>query len=200
MCHPIQKYFLRDITHHHASCIEYRQAARKDCLKRGNIASPKGDSKSLLAPCLACELDKLMLCYLGSARGVDVLSCVLVTAENATTAWGRAKEQDVIKGEPLAPSEMLASVWKCGGMEHLAGYEQRDAHEFLHGFLDNMGKHDREFQNRITNAISFAQQTMGSAPNGKHSTVGTLPLCSHLYHAMYWRSFLIERLYCFQIL
>jgi hypothetical protein len=34
---------------------------------------------------------------------------------------------------------MLTAVWRCGGMSHLAGYDQRDAHEFLHGFLEIMG-------------------------------------------------------------
>ena len=48
-------------------------------------------------------------------------------------------------GNPLVPSRLLAATWKSGGMKHLAGYQQRDSHEFLSAFLDIMGKHDRHF-------------------------------------------------------
>ena len=44
-------------------------------------------------------------------------------------------------GDPITPVRFLAAAWSSSGMTHLAGYEQRDAHEFLHAFLDTMGKH-----------------------------------------------------------
>mmetsp|Transcript_46320 Transcript_46320/g.54121 ORF Transcript_46320/g.54121 Transcript_46320/m.54121 type:complete len:1447 (-) Transcript_46320:174-4514(-) len=49
------------------------------------------------------------------------------------------------KGFPIIPSRLLTAIWKCDGMAHLAGYEQRDAQEFLQALLDTMstdlGKH-----------------------------------------------------------
>lgn len=103
-------------------------------------------SKAQMSPCLACELDKLILRYLGSVRGADILSALTNTAANMD-------EKSIPKGEPLVTSEMLTSAWNCVGMNHLAGYDQRDAHEFLHGFLDNMSKHDQEFHHRVAVAV-----------------------------------------------
>ena len=46
----------------------------------------------------------------------------------------------ISKGSPIIPIHFFAASWNSAGMIHLAGYEQRDAHEFLHAFLDTMGK------------------------------------------------------------
>lgn len=145
-CVPIQKYFLHDMMHHHASCAEYRKMADRPALPRKFQST---DSSSRMSPCLACELDKLILRYFGSARGVDVFSAVTDAASNM-------EERIIPKGDPLVTSEMLTSAWNCGGMNHLAGYDQRDAHEFLHGFLDNMSKHDQEFHHRVALAVGRA--------------------------------------------
>eukprot|EP00957_Ditylum_brightwellii_P038963 2944675-Ditylum_brightwellii.AAC.1 len=56
-------------------------------------------------------------------------------------------------GLPLVPSELLASAWKVGGMRHLAGYEQRDAHEFLQAFLDTVGKHEGRHRKLVRDII-----------------------------------------------
>ena len=164
-CTPLQKYFLHDVMHHHASCAEYRQSVHQESPKRSNSnvsSKSSSSSKDRVGTCLACELDKLMLRYLGSSRGVDVFSAVMEHSE---------PDSYLRKGDPLVTSEMLACAWKCGEMNHLAGYAQRDSHEFLHGFLDNMGKHDREYQSRISRAIKSAQPA--SSTNGKTSHRGT---------------------------
>lgn len=109
-CPPVQKYFLDDFGHPFATCQEHRM----------------NDSSTV---CIACAMDRLMLQYFGSARGVNALALL--------------EEQDDVsqlQGDPLVGSEMLYTTWKCPGMTHLAGYEQRDAHEFLHGFLDSLSK------------------------------------------------------------
>jgi ubiquitin carboxyl-terminal hydrolase 22/27/51 len=91
---------------------------------------------------LACELDKVFLCYYGSAKGFDVLPVLALDGVEAKIQepvgcdFRRAK---IAKGEPLVIADMLTAVWRCGGMSHLAGYDQRDAHEFLHGFLEILG-------------------------------------------------------------
>ena len=168
-CIPIQKYFLYDIMHHHASCLEYRKAidSKNNAPKRTTASSGK-DASKLVGGCLACELDKLILRYLGSARGVDVFSAV---TNSIATRQSLLHNGSLRKGSPLVTAEILTSAWNCGGMNHLAGYDQRDAHEFLHGFLDNMGKHDRLYRNRIATATGRA------APNnnGKDSRHGTFP-------------------------
>jgi hypothetical protein len=41
-------------------------------------------------------------------------------------------------------------------MDHLAGYEQRDAPEFLHAFLDTVGKHSGEYGKLIQSMRSKA--------------------------------------------
>ena len=51
-----------------------------------------------------------------------------------------------LQGDPLVTTNLLAAAWKSGGMDHLAGYEQGDAHEFLQAFLDTVGKHTGEYR------------------------------------------------------
>lgn len=71
-----------------------------------------------------------MLQYFGSARSVNALALL----------EERDDYEQQQRGYPLAASEMLLTTWKCPAMTHLAGYEQRDAHEFFHGFLDSLSK------------------------------------------------------------
>jgi hypothetical protein len=122
----------------------------------------KGKTKSV---CLACEMDKLFLRYVGSTKGDDVLSIVdtssLYSALNKSDFSGTSTDRKDLnvgmKGSPLLIADMLTAAWKCGGMNHLAGYEQRDAHEFLHGFLDILGKHMRQFRDRVHTTINSIQ-------------------------------------------
>lgn len=136
-CIPVQRYFLPDMGHGHQSCQVYRDRAALEGKpsngKAGGAAkSAKKETAKNESICLGCELDKLMLQYFGSSNGID-MSCIAVDASIDSS------NVPVVKGEPLVTAEMLTAAWKCSGMSHLAGYEQRDAHEFLHGFFDILG-------------------------------------------------------------
>jgi hypothetical protein len=140
-------------------------------------ASPKAKAK-MKSVCLACEMDKLFLRYIGSAKGIDLLSITdtssLYAGVNGTeidslTSNNNRVETNIVKGSPLLTADMLTAAWKCGGMNHLAGYEQRDAHEFLHGFLEILGKHMRQFRDRVQTTINTIQppKSMKSTLNSK---------------------------------
>jgi hypothetical protein len=109
--------------------------------------------------CLACEMDKMFLRYLGSTIGVDVASLIADTQEGSRGGTlGSGGEgngiAEIAKGEPIVADGMLTATWQCGEMNHLAGYEQRDAHEFLHAFLDNMGKNIRQYRESMYKKIN----------------------------------------------
>jgi uncharacterized UBP type Zn finger protein len=146
--------------HAHAVCLffELFPIPSVACQEHRTAESARRRTAKTTDVCLACELDKLMLRYFASARGVDVLSAVTDDTQ----------ESAVVQGEPLIASDMLTSAWKCGGMNHLAGYDQRDAHEFLHGFLDSLNKSDCDYRKRIARAVSFAQQP--KVPGGESKT------------------------------
>jgi len=77
--------------------------------------------------------------------------------------------EDVIlrveEGSPLIISDLLTSAWKSGGsMNHLAGYEQRDAHEFLNSFLEILGKHIIIYRKRINDAVTKIYRENAFAP------------------------------------
>jgi ubiquitin carboxyl-terminal hydrolase 22/27/51 len=91
---------------------------------------------------LACELDKVFLCYYGSAKGLDILPVLANGRQDSKIqelSSCELKRATIVKGEPLVIADMLTAVWRCREMSHLAGYDQRDAHEFLHGFLEILG-------------------------------------------------------------
>jgi hypothetical protein len=180
-CVPLQRYFLKDIGHHHESCDIYRKmeaaattGATKDIVSIGTVG--QAQKKSVHDVCLACEMDKLFLRYLGSAKGLDVLSAVTKVAplhqDNSVD-----RNSSNIKGEPLIAADILTAAWKCGGMNHLAGYQQRDAHEFLHGFLEILGKDTRMYRDRVYKIINTAKAenavivTDKNSHNGKSSDV-----------------------------
>lgn len=165
-CSPIQRYFLRDVRHNHQSCEVLRAA--HGAAPSSPLKSNCGGQGEGAGICIACEMDRLLLEYYGRTIGDDVIaaleegpslssSCVSSTAD---AAFGRRC------GEPLVPARLLAATWKSGGMKHLAGYQQRDAHEFLSAFLDSMGKHDRHCSNIIAKmrdearAYSISQHDM----------------------------------------
>jgi ubiquitin carboxyl-terminal hydrolase 22/27/51 len=177
-CVPLQKYFLSYVGHHHLACNIYRTMSVKPATTNLRDSPAKTKAK-LKTVCLACELDKLFLRYMGSAKGIDLLSIVDTSASRVTTSTtvveadvaNTKKDRVVIQGNPLLTAEMLAASWKCGGMNHLAGYEQRDAHEFLHGFLETLGQHMRQYRDRVRMSI-HAIQTSKPFVNAEHKTNG----------------------------
>lgn len=152
-CVPLQWYFLKDTGHNHEACALYRKKYSGKSVDTGR------SKKTTEIICLACEMDKLFLRYMGSAIGVDVLAAVRSSeaagsAENTATTDA---DGSVVQGDPLITSTMLSTAWKCGGLKHLAGYGQRDAHEFLHGFLEFMGRHVQLYRTRMYRAINAAR-------------------------------------------
>ena len=146
-CPPIQRYFLRDIKHNHQSCHLLR-SAHGEAPVSPSKSNHHGNSQGGI--CIACEMDRLMLEYYGSTIGhsniIEAIneapsppsSLLTPLADSTSTCNNKC-------GTPLVPSRLLAATWKSGGMKHLAGYQQRDSHEFLSAFLDIMSKHDRHF-------------------------------------------------------
>jgi Ubiquitin carboxyl-terminal hydrolase len=143
-CPPLQSYFLKQIGHNHFATSMYLSSDR--ALKTQDVPSASSSGNLFAtAPneiCLASELDKVFLSYYGSSVGVDVLS--VLAMDDAASMPANASVYvsgpvETVKGEPLVLADMLTAVWRCGGMSHLAGYDQRDAHEFLHGFLEILG-------------------------------------------------------------
>ena len=164
-CSPLQRFFLHDVGHNHVACHIYRMMNVKIPAEQGSRdASAKAKAK-IKSVCLACEMDKLFLRYVGSTKGIDLLSIVDTTALYSTVkkaelnASSSSNKNEVvgIRGSPLLTAEMLTASWKCGGMNHLAGYDQRDAHEFLHGFLEILGKHMRQFRDRVYAVMNTIQ-------------------------------------------
>lgn len=149
-CDPVQTFFLRSILHHHVACQEFRSAQSKG--RKTTSSSDKSSENADKADvCLACELDKLILQYYGNSKGVNALAAVSGEAPkpNANTL-----------GEPLVTANILTSAWRCGGMNHLAGYDQRDAHEFLHGFLENLSKHDLSYRRNVELAVGLTNHPL----------------------------------------
>jgi ubiquitin carboxyl-terminal hydrolase 22/27/51 len=181
-CPPMQKYFLHDIGHHHLSCEAYRKAQTPTAT--GGTSVPTNGGMAEASPkkspdvCLACEMDKLFLGYLGSTIGVDVASLISDTQRCSIGGGtlGSGGESNgtagIAKGEPIVTEAMLTATWRCGEMSHLAGYEQRDAHEFLHAFLENVGKHIRQYRERVYKKINAFVPTNAIVASDKSTEHG----------------------------
>jgi ubiquitin carboxyl-terminal hydrolase 22/27/51 len=182
-CPPMQKFFLNDIGHHHLSCEAYRKTQTQTPTgAAGSPSPPSGgmpEASRQKSPdiCLACEMDKMFLGYLGSTIGVDVASLISETQRGSRGGTlGSDGESNgiagIAKGEPIVTEGMLTATWKCGGMNHLAGYEQRDAHEFLHAFLENLGKHIRQYRERMYKKINAYVPTNAIVASDKSTEHG----------------------------
>jgi len=118
---------------------------------------------------LACELDLLFVQYYSSTIGQNVVDQL---------SGKPAVEED--KGIPLIPSALLTEAWKQPEMEHLKGYEQRDAHEFLQAFLDIVTKNSKSYEKTmvenlaITKPLRDESKPRESADIVKHLFEGTL--------------------------
>jgi len=126
-CPPLQQYFLMRAQHDFRTCRYFRNSGRD---------------------CLACSMDLLFLEYYGSTMGQNLVDQLLLKPYNSS------KPNE--KGTPLIPSELLTEAWQQKEMDHLKGYEQRDAHEFLQAFLDIVGKHCQRYQTTIAKNLALA--------------------------------------------
>ena len=182
-CIPLQKYFLNECGHHHLSCQVYRDKAAAIASKKKKNSEPSKGAKAdtpnsattpsgeqLFSICLACEMDRLFLMYYGSFLGKDVIGAItdgsqsLLAQRDLDPKEMIVEEKEVLKGDPLILSDLLTAAWKSGGMDYLAGYEQRDAHEFFNSFLDLMGKHSRQHRQRVFASINTAKPDNSLVP------------------------------------
>jgi ubiquitin carboxyl-terminal hydrolase 22/27/51 len=148
---------------------------------RNNQNKNNTSNKSSNKVCLACQVDKVLLQMFASAtgntntlsllaKGVGGTNCIDSNSNNTNNNKDKDKDNNKdtnkdtkaleekesfsrVKGEPLVTTEMLTAAWKC--MSHLSGYEQRDAHEFLHGFLDVLGKHIVSYRQDVFDTINL---------------------------------------------
>lgn len=182
-CKPLQQFFLKEAGHHHKSCQLYRKKVAEKS-EREDASSILGESshktEKIDPECLACEMDRLFLSYYGSTIGKDVF---VALEESAHHLFGEKVCADYMdlndpvefeKGEPLIISELLTATWKSGGMNHLAGYEQRDAHEFLNSFLELMGKNTKQHRDRVVASIDTARDKNGTAVEKANENSGML--------------------------
>jgi len=181
-CVPLQQHFLQNVGHHHKSCELVRSAfvQRDTCSTEQSTSGGKsaGNEFNKSNICLACEMDKLFLQYFGSSIGRDVTGAVCqaphpLEGYDATQSGGSGCTDSggttaILQGEPLVTTELLAAAWKSGGMDHLAGYEQGDAHELLQAFLDTVGKHAGEYRK----LVRFMQK-MALPSNAKEEATAT---------------------------
>ena len=185
-CKPLQQYFLRDVGHHHKSCELYRsEEYARATLSKTKVSSSKTkkSSSSITKPapeiCLACEMDCLFLSYFGSTVGKDVVTSI---EESCRDLVGKKKGEaiekycedvsDLEKGVPLVISELLTSAWKSGKMNHLAGYEQRDTHEFLNAFLEVLGKNIVNYRERIYAAVTSVDEEIALVSRPEKNDIG----------------------------
>ncbi|KAG7364428.1 ubiquitin carboxyl-terminal hydrolase [Nitzschia inconspicua] len=207
-CEPLQQYFLKKIGHHHKSCEMYRKEIDvRAAVAKSRISSSK--SKKLAASsskkaaakltpqiCLACEMDRLFLSYFGSTNGVNVFSSLEETyrglvGDDAEELPGNGFDgPELERGCPLLISDLITSAWKSGGMDHLAGYEQRDAHEFLNSFLELLGKDIVKFRDRVFAAVTCIGEE--NALSSKPKPVET-DVVSHLFEGSLRSVLLCER-------
>ena len=155
-CAPVQQYFLEQIGHPYRSCSIYQEHFEK---------------KNVKSYCLACEMDKLFVSYFESCNGCTVAPLLKAERMQVTSDSESPVYQAKNKGEPLVPSDMLTVAWRC--MPQVAGYEQRDAHEFLHSFLDVLGKHCRQFRVRVHNALNIPHPKNAFLPDFDPAKQGT---------------------------
>ena len=118
-CKPLQEQFLSKLAHPYQTC---------NCVRAG----------SKTTSCLTCEMDKVFLKYYGNSVGIDAIASLEEqpshsTDTNPTTT--RVAPSDSC-GHPIIPSNLLAEIWKCKGMKHIAGHAQHDAQEFFNAFVD----------------------------------------------------------------
>jgi Ubiquitin carboxyl-terminal hydrolase/Zn-finger in ubiquitin-hydrolases and other protein len=187
-CTPLQQYFLRDVGHHHTSCEIYRRKERSTSpavtMKSSKVSSgtsAKTFKKGVAVVCLACEMDRLFVSYFGSTIGKDILTIIdeasreLLSMGNPIDPPTSTDVDDVPRverGDPLIISDLLTSAWKSGGMKHLAGYDQRDAHEFLDAFLELLGKDIVKYRGRIYSAVTKVVADSAMVPKPEKKEVG----------------------------
>jgi Ubiquitin carboxyl-terminal hydrolase len=172
-CVPLQRFFLHDNGFNYQACDVYRNMELTGPLSGPALRIQQKGNDNIL---IASEMDKLFIRYYNSTIGHDVLPSL----EKSSKLRGSQIEKATIscspayQGQPLLLNEMLTTVWRCRGMRHLAGYDQRDAHEFLHSFLDNLGKGIQTYNDVVQFALNRNENNppdKENANNGKFISI-----------------------------
>lgn len=156
--------------HNYVACGFYRHreaAAKSAALLARSKKSINGlnvKPKKIEADiCIACEMDRYYLSYFERISGENVVDMIEWASRDAFEIGeegflpkkSRQSGLRISKGEPLDISNMLTAAWRSGGMKHLAGYDQRDAHEFLNAFLELIGKGVVRHEEKVYSAITM---------------------------------------------
>ena len=161
--------------------------------KPGNSTAVKKKTPKVESEvCLACEMDRLFLSYYGAASGNNVFPPIEESSQNLLLGHSGASSSfspseivvPIEKGDPLIISDLLTSAWKSGGMNHLTGYDQHDAHEFLDSFLDILSKHTVKFRNRVHHAVTKVYKENAFVPEIDSKKVGKFCFSQKLY--LFW--------------
>jgi ubiquitin carboxyl-terminal hydrolase 22/27/51 len=160
-CEPFQLYFLKEVGHDHRSCAIHRKATVPPPGMNTTSQAAAGSKPRGSDVCLACEMDVLYLQYLGRTIGKNVEAALADADCSGSRSEGARKanfddSNYFAKGEPLITADMLTVAWKSGGMDHLVGYEQRDAHEYLHAFLEILGEHVKQYRDQVFSSLNQA--------------------------------------------
>lgn len=125
--------------------------------------------------CLACEMDRLFVSYYGSTIGKDIFAAIEEASQSLLKVKNAAEPvepKEIEKGCPLIISDFLTATWKSGGMDHLAGYEQRDAQEFLNSFLDMLGKNIVQHRGRVYDSLTAFKADSAMIPKASKAEDG----------------------------
>ena len=224
-CKPLQQYFLRDSGHHFKSCEVFRHkqdvltaaaAAVAAAVAAPAKKAPSKSKKSGSGPtikkkspkiesevCLACEMDRLFLLYFGATTGNDAIVPLEESSRNLllgnTDEYRIVPLEEVVvpmeKGDPLIISDLLTSAWKSGDMKHLAGYDQRDAHEFLNSFLELLGKHVVKYRKRVYAAVTKVYTDNAFIPEPNLRDIGKFDSFLIVFHSFNYRILFSTLLY-----
>ena len=179
-CGALQTYFLHDVGHSMHACHIYRSYMTKRLQEETRSSMQRHMRNHDLPPvCLASEMDRMFLHYQSRSSGINVLKAMDDLADRVLRApvatmdllfnpLALLREADdgavverVARGEPLIEhKDLLAATWNCKQMAHLAGYDQRDAHEFLHAFLETLGQHTQQFRRMVSDSVNTKKKNM----------------------------------------
>lgn len=128
----LQRYFLND-GHPADKCPKSIAATarshRLHALPGSDNSTPTTTSTPTApsSPCLACEMQEF---FNGMYRRQPYPNRALPGLPDLGIVTGSSPY------DPLVPHRLLHTMWSHASGEHLAGYEQQDAHEFLMALLD----------------------------------------------------------------
>lgn len=141
--------------------FEISECFNSDCLAQNTFDS----ITSLPQYCIFCELQKL---YRDSRISLRYKN-YNYNCRNNITLNDRSHFHSKNSMSVLTPSNLLYAVWNHS--KHIAGYEQKDAHEFLIALLDGVTIHLERYHGDVNRVKLMAVAPLPQEPvNVSHST------------------------------